>query len=201
MFLKILTAGLLILFSSCSKKTSAVGMNSGGSPSISITDVTQARTKTNSVFRFYVNLSASAGKQTSVKYTTVEGTALAGRDFIGSTGTVSIDQGSNQTYIDITVVGDSLRQNDQQFYVQLSDPVNATMGNAKATGTIGNTEGPWLPVDDAGYTTPASYTGYTLAWADEFNGATMDTQSWNFESGGNGWGNNELENYTSRNQN
>jgi beta-glucanase (GH16 family) len=39
------------------------------------------------------------------------------------------------------------------------------------------------------------------AWADEFDGAagtTPDSSRWNFDVGGNGWGNNELQYYTRR---
>ena len=36
----------------------------------------------------------------------------------------------------------------------------------------------------------------TPMWADEFNGATVDASKWTFETGGSGWGNNELEYYT-----
>ena len=59
----------------------------------------------------------------------------------------------------------------------------------------------YFPVDNTGYTTADSYPGYTLAWADEFDGNTVNTSNWTYEQGGNGWGNNELENYTDRKQN
>jgi beta-glucanase (GH16 family) len=36
---------------------------------------------------------------------------------------------------------------------------------------------------------------YQLVWSDEFNGNSIDTSSWNFEIGGNGWGNHEEEYY------
>src|SRR3954454_22420261 len=42
--------------------------------------------------------------------------------------------------------------------------------------------------------TPAS-NGYQLVWSDEFNGNAVDTSSWNFEIGGQGWGNHEQEYY------
>jgi len=48
---------------------------------------------------------------------------------------------------------------------------------------------------------------WTEVWADEFNGATVDAAKWNFEVGTgvdkglNGWGNDELEYYTSREEN
>jgi beta-glucanase (GH16 family) len=44
-------------------------------------------------------------------------------------------------------------------------------------------------------------TVWTLAWSDEFdgpNGSAIDSSKWSFDVGGNGWGNNELETYTSR---
>jgi beta-glucanase (GH16 family) len=47
-------------------------------------------------------------------------------------------------------------------------------------------------------------TVWTLAWSDEFdgpNGAPVDSTKWSFDIGGNGWGNNELETYTSRTAN
>lgn len=45
---------------------------------------------------------------------------------------------------------------------------------------------------------------WSLVWSDEFNGpngAAVDSSKWILESGGNGWGNQELEYYTSRPQN
>jgi len=41
----------------------------------------------------------------------------------------------------------------------------------------------------------------TLVWSDEFNGSTINSANWSFETGGGGWGNNELENYTNRPEN
>lgn len=51
---------------------------------------------------------------------------------------------------------------------------------------------------------PVTTGTYTLVWSDEFNttnGSQPDASKWNYDTGGNGWGNNELEYYTSRAQN
>jgi beta-glucanase (GH16 family) len=40
-----------------------------------------------------------------------------------------------------------------------------------------------------------------LDWSDEFDGATLDHTKWVEETGGGGWGNNELEYYTARPEN
>tara|TARA_R110001583_G_scaffold50403_3_gene157341 strand:+ start:6853 stop:8202 length:1350 start_codon:yes stop_codon:yes gene_type:complete len=37
----------------------------------------------------------------------------------------------------------------------------------------------------------------TLVWSDEFDGTEINTDYWTFETGAGGWGNNELQNYTS----
>ncbi|WP_339839600.1 glycoside hydrolase family 16 protein [uncultured Maribacter sp.] len=34
-----------------------------------------------------------------------------------------------------------------------------------------------------------------LVWSDEFEGTSLSNENWSFETGGNGWGNNELQNY------
>ncbi len=46
--------------------------------------------------------------------------------------------------------------------------------------------------------------GYVLTWRDEFNGpdgSLPDPKKWVIETGGGGWGNNELETYSNRKQN
>lgn len=43
--------------------------------------------------------------------------------------------------------------------------------------------------------------GYELLWSDEFDGDTLNAANWTPEQGGHGWGNNELQHYTSREEN
>ena len=42
---------------------------------------------------------------------------------------------------------------------------------------------------------------WQLVWSDEFDSTSLDLTSWTRETGGNGWGNNELEYYTDREEN
>ncbi|BDU71870.1 glycoside hydrolase family 16 protein [Mesoterricola silvestris] len=52
-----------------------------------------------------------------------------------------------------------------------------------------------------GGTPPKPSGTWVLSWSDEFSGAdgsAPDAAKWAFDTGGNGWGNNELETYTSR---
>ncbi len=51
---------------------------------------------------------------------------------------------------------------------------------------------------------PAPATGFKLVWSDEFNGddgSSPDSSKWTYDTGGKGWGNNELECYTNLTQN
>lgn len=56
----------------------------------------------------------------------------------------------------------------------------------------------------AQHLTTAPTASYQLVWSDEFNqadGSAPDGSKWAIQTGGNGWGNNELEYYTARPQN
>ncbi|HZP16391.1 MAG TPA: glycoside hydrolase family 16 protein [Terriglobales bacterium] len=62
----------------------------------------------------------------------------------------------------------------------------------------------WLLVLAGGSSQGAAPAGWTLTWSDEFsgrNGSAPDPAKWTLETGGNGWGNHELEFYTRRPQN
>jgi beta-glucanase (GH16 family) len=51
---------------------------------------------------------------------------------------------------------------------------------------------------------PPTSNSWTLVWSDEFNGpdgSSVDRTKWAVETGGDGWGNQELEYYTDRNEN
>ena len=182
----------------CSKKNDA--NNSSGS--VSINNVSRERANANSIFSFTISLDKAATSEVSMHYSTMDGSAKAGTDFIPSSGTITIPVNSTKANIDITVTGDSLRKENQLFYIQLDNIQNAVLKVSKATGTIINENGLYLPVDNSGYSTPDVYSNYQLIWSDEFDSTDINTSTWNFEQGNNnGWGNNELENYTGRIQN
>ena len=52
----------------------------------------------------------------------------------------------------------------------------------------GNNSNDGKPDSSADY-----HQGYTLVWADEFEGSALNTDDWNIEVNGNGGGNNELQ--------
>ncbi len=52
-----------------------------------------------------------------------------------------------------------------------------------------------IPVDEP--VVEVNWDEATLVWSDEFDGDEVDLAKWRFETGANGWGNNEWQNYTS----
>ena len=190
---------LLIVCVACGKKKSDNG--TGSNSSLSIADVQQERDNSaTTTFHFIVNVNNVSSKEITVNYTTVNGTADTSY-YVPNSGTLTIPANQASAGIDVVVKGDSLREASKTFYVQLSNPVNAsTPGYAKGTGTI-LCDGTYLPVNDSGYTAPTSYPGMTLKWSDEFNGNAVNTNNWNYDTGSSGWGNNELENYTNSTKN
>lgn len=72
----------------------------------------------------------------SVNYSTAGGTATEGIDYQAASGTLQIPGNTSQVMISIDVIGDIDVEADETFTVTLSSPVNATIGQATATGTI-----------------------------------------------------------------
>jgi len=193
----------LLFLCSCAKGTNSgggSGNNNGTAVTAKISGTSVSRQNTNSNARFYVDLNTTSKSAASVSYTTVNGTAKGGTDFVAASGTLTIPAGQTEVYVDITIIGDSLRQNPQTFSVMLSNPVNCSLSVDTASATITN-DGTYLPTSDSGYVSAASYPGYTLQWSDEFNDTTLNQNNWTYEINGNGEGNQELEYYTNRVQN
>lgn len=189
---------LLISFFSCAKK----GDDAAPPPvvpAIKIEDASQQRTTTVGIIRFPVTLNKTTTVPVSVDYTIIDGTATAAKDYTAASGTITIPANEFQAQIEVQIKGDPTdnRQNNLEFTVQLSNPKNGTINGTSAKGTIITENGTNFITDNTGYSTPLTYPGYNLVWNDEFSGATLDLNSWNYEIGNNnGWGNNELEYYT-----
>ncbi len=63
---------------------------------------------------------------------------------------------------------------------------------------------PWLPATPPATPAAAGASAWVLTWSDEFtgsDGSAPDPAKWVLETGGNGWGNQELEYYTARSRN
>jgi chitinase len=76
-------------------------------------------------------------------YTTANGTALAGNDYTGASGTFTIAAGNTSTTVVINTTDDALDENDgETFTMSLSALTNSTAGTLTGTGTINDNDNP-----------------------------------------------------------
>jgi len=118
-------------------------------PSVSISGVSAPEGNGTTTLSFPVTLSASTPLPVSVSYATSNGTATAPSDYASATGTLTFAPGETSKTINVSVVGDAVYEPDETFTVNLSSPVNATIGTGSATGTIQNDD----PVAQPGHYT------------------------------------------------
>ena len=193
----------MLLFLACKKD----GSSDEPQPRVSINDVSMAEGNAGvRVFGFEITLSRAYPGTVTVNYSTTEGLAKAGEDFtMVNNQSVTFQPNETQKIINIQVAADAAREGDDVFTVMITGVTNATLDRFIGTGTILNDD-ITVVFTNAGYDAPTSYTGYTLAWDDEFNTGTLDPSAWTVEGGDGcpnicGWGNNELEYYTPRPEN
>jgi chitinase len=89
-------------------------------------------------FKFTVLLSRVSLVPVTVAFATANGTAKKPGDYKTKRGTVTIPPGSTAVKVTVPVVGDNLVEPDEVFYVNLSNPVGATISDAQGVGTITN---------------------------------------------------------------
>jgi hypothetical protein len=89
---------------------------------------------------FTVRLSAISAQPITVNWTTADGTATASSDYLATGGTLTIAPGQSSLTISIQVIGDTLAEPDETFFVNLSTPVNAMISAGQGVGTIVNDE-------------------------------------------------------------
>ena len=97
-----------------------------------------------------VTLSAASGKTVSVTYATDDDSATAGIGVdVAATGALTFLPGQTSQALNIGVVGDLSDEPSQTFIINLTSPVNATLPDAQAVGTIlDNDPPPTISIDD-----------------------------------------------------
>ncbi len=115
---------------------------------------------------FTVSLSAASGKPITVDYATADGTAMvADNDYQPRTGTLTFNPGQTTRTIIVPVIGDNRDEDDETFFVNLTNPVNATLDVAQGLGTIVNDDATTIAINNVtelegtgGTTTPFVFT-------------------------------------------
>jgi hypothetical protein len=113
---------------------------------VSINDVTvNEGTATGATATLTLSLSQAATTATTIAWSTVAGTASAGTDYAGSSGTVTFAAGATTAQIAIAIVGDATFEPNELFYVVLSSPSGLTIGDDAGQVTILNDDSVTTP--------------------------------------------------------
>jgi Ca2+-binding RTX toxin-like protein len=121
-------------------------------PAISISNAT-AQNEGNSgtvTHSFNVSLSNTSSQSISVNFNTADGTAtVADGDYTNASGNLIFNPGETQKTITVNSNGDNKYETNETFNLNLSNPINATITNAAAVGTINNDDSlPTISISD-----------------------------------------------------
>ena len=114
----------------------------GPPPTVSIGNVSVSEGHSGTTaFNFAVSLSSVSGNPVTVQYGTANGTATAASDYQASSGMLTIPAGSPSATVTVSVNGDQVKEANETFDVNLSNPVGATLTDGQGLGTIVNDDG------------------------------------------------------------
>ena len=85
---------------------------------------------------FTITLSSPSDVPVSVSYGTVNGSAVAGKDYQAKTGTVTFAPGQTSKTVSVLVKGDRVAEYDEDFSLNLTSATGALISNGWGYGTI-----------------------------------------------------------------
>jgi len=85
---------------------------------------------------FNVTLSAASAKIVSVTVSTQPGTAIGNVDFGSGSVVLTFQPGQTSQGVTVSTIGDNVVEGTEEFFVNLSNPVNATIADGQAVATI-----------------------------------------------------------------
>jgi len=108
-------------------------------PSISINDVAlREGNQSSTTANFSVRLSAPSSETVTVNYATANGTASSGSDYVANSGTLIIPPGVTNRFLNIRILGDTVVEADETFFVNLTGATNGTLAANRGVCTILN---------------------------------------------------------------
>ncbi len=120
-------------------------------PAVSIVDMSIQEGDTGTkTANLTVSLSKASGKPIGVQFVTADNTAFAGIDYIATAGPLTFHAGETQKVVAVQISGDTLFEADETFFVNLTNPVDATLADVQGIGTIANDDTLQLILDESG---------------------------------------------------
>ena len=139
------------------------GNGAGGGTQTSVVEAREGD-KGTSVMRFPVKLSLPTTNRVTVRYRTVDAEGRAGVDYVGKTGMLTFAPNVTTQYVDISILGNTVAQENRSFRVELYDPTNAELPGTTG-GTAGRTATGRIMDDDALISVAGTTVGAALATA------------------------------------
>ena len=76
----------------------------------------------------------------TLRYATANGTAIAGSDYVATSGILTFSVGTTQKTVSVPVVGDTTLEPNETFVLDLSQPRGGALLRKQGKGTIVNDE-------------------------------------------------------------
>ena len=106
-------------------------------PGLTIGDASVTEADTTSVMAsFTVSLSGASTSTVTVPYSTSNDTATAGSDYTGTSATLTFTAGQTVKTVPVAVLGDTLDEPNETFFVNLGTPSGATISDGQGLATI-----------------------------------------------------------------
>jgi hypothetical protein len=124
-------------------QTSASGYIQDNEPRLSINSVSLAEGNSGTkLMTFTVTLSAAYDQPVTVKYATQDSSAVAGQDYVATSGMLTFTPGQTSKPITVAIKGDKTKEYNEYFYVLLSDASsNSSFYYTSGSGSILNDDG------------------------------------------------------------
>jgi hypothetical protein len=128
-----------------------VGVTNTSTPlqlSVADASITEADSGTTDVTGTFT-LNYPVNRTVTVDYFTSDGSAVEGSDYAGRSGSRTFAAGQTSQTISIPIVGDTVSEADETFFLNIRDAVGATIGDSQGVITITNNDTvPALAIND-----------------------------------------------------
>lgn len=149
-------------------------------PAISLANLTTSESNTGTTTAtVQVTLSHPSSQPVTFNAATINGSAMAGSDYVTTTGSRTIPALSTTIGIDVDIVGDTLFEENETFALRVSNPTNAIIGSSSSTITISDNDTQTQSTFSVADTSASESTGQ-MQFTVSLSGATGSTATVNY---------------------
>ena len=118
-------------------------LDNDATPEISIADVSQLEGNSLNQMVFTVTLSNASGLPVTISYSTENGTATGGSDYVAIANTqLTFSPGETTKQIVTNILGDFIVEPDENFLLNITSATNGIIADSQAVGTLINDDAP-----------------------------------------------------------